>query len=212
MNILNNIILLKKKINQNVILLVVSKGRSVSDILIAYNFGIRHFGESYTKELVIKYNNLPKDILWHMIGNLQSNKIKYIVPFTYMIHSIDSINKLILLDKICEKYNKKMSCLLQIKISKEITKKGLNFNQIVNILEYSCNMRYIHIVGLMGISSKTKDDKLIYEEFKILCDLFNSLKKQFVYLKYLSMGMSSDYKIALSLGANIIRIGKLIFN
>lgn len=211
--IINNIINIRKIIQNNILLIVVSKGQSIDSIKTAYITGQKHFGENYVQELKNKYLKLPKDICWHMIGNLQSNKIKYIIPFIYMIHSIDSLNKLIIINKEASKYRKIIKCLIQIKISNDINKYGMSINEFNDILNFNFkNFQFIKILGIMGISSFTNDNKKIIHEYKKLYFLFKKFQNINNDIVYLSMGMSYDYKIAIKYGSNMLRLGKIIFN
>jgi hypothetical protein len=214
MDVINKFKNFKHSLSNNVRIVVVSKNISFSYIEMLYNSGHVHFGETYIKELLFKYSKLPKDIKWHMIGNLQSNKIKYITSFIYMIHSIKSIRQLFLINEGGRKYNRSIKCLLQVKISQEKTKTGFNIQEIYDVFDFISyqNMYNIQIVGLMGIASNTQNIKVLNMEFKLLYEFFIDIKQKYSYIKYLSMGMSNDYKIAIQYGANIIRIGRLIFN
>lgn len=193
-------------------LVAVSKTKSADEILQAYNAGQKIFGENYVQELKEKYTALPKDIRWHYIGHLQTNKIKVITPFVSMIHGIDSIKILEEINKQARRNNRVIDGLLQIYIAKEETKFGLEFDEAKSILEWLANasMNNIAIKGMMGMASNTKDVKQIKSEFKSLAAFYSSLKNQFG-LTVLSMGMSADYKIALACGSNMVRIGSAIF-
>ena len=196
----------------NAQLVAVSKTKSTVEILQAYENGQRLFGENYVQELEEKYNALPKDIKWHFIGHLQHNKVKQIAPFISLIHGVDSIKLLEEINKQARKNNRVINCLLQVYIAKEDTKFGLEFDECKSIVEWliTSTMKNIKIMGLMGMASNTTDVKLIKAEFKSLATFYNSIKKQYD-LSILSMGMSSDYKIALSCSSNMVRIGSAIF-
>ena len=212
MNISFNLSRIKKEIPSNVLLVAVSKTKPSKDILIAYNAGHYHFGENKIQELVKKHNELPKEIKWHMIGHLQRNKVKYIAPFIHLIHSVDSLKLLNEINKQGQKNNRKINVLIQIDISNDLTKFGFSFNEI-NELFVSSNFEefeYISVKGFMGMASFTNDKKLIRNQFINLSNLFEKFKKTHS-LKFLSMGMSSDYLEAVECNSNIIRLGSNIF-
>ncbi|TAH00663.1 MAG: YggS family pyridoxal phosphate-dependent enzyme [Sphingobacteriales bacterium] len=218
MSIANNIKNIKTEINSiNVKLIAVSKTKPNSDLLEAYQAGQRIFGENQVQELVEKYNTLPKDIEWHLIGHLQTNKVKYIAPFISLIHSVDSIKLLKEINKEGAKSNRKINCLLQIYIADEETKYGLGFDEAIELLssaEYK-EMQNINIVGLMGIATNTEKQSQLKEEFYELKTFFKGIKESFFKnndeFKEISMGMSSDYKLAIEQGSTIVRIGSHIF-
>lgn len=201
---------LKKR---NVTLVAVSKTKPVEDILELYNLVQRDFGENYVQELVEKYEQLPKDIRWHFIGHLQSNKVKYIAPFVSLIHSVDSEKLLREINKQAKKAERVIDCLLQVYIAKEETKFGMDENEldeIMNDTQYS----NIRICGLMGMASFTDDEKVVRKEFQSLKFLFEkylALSLQPSAFSMLSMGMSADYKMAIEEGSNMVRIGSLLF-
>ena len=209
MSIDSKILQIKNTIPNSVELIAVSKKRSVNEILKAYTAGQRLFGENNALELKDKYQNLPNDIKWHMIGHLQSNKVKYIAPFVSLIHSIDSIKLLTEVNKRAEQNNRIIDCLLQIHIATETTKYGLQPNQVNEILAISKKLENINITGFMGMASYTKNKKQINNEFSQLRKIFNNYKNNNIH--QLSMGMSSDYKIAIENGSNLVRIGSDIF-
>src|SRR5258705_1292889 len=193
----------------NISLVAVSKTKPVEDILELYNLGHRDFGENYVQELVEKAEQLPKDIRWHFIGHLQTNKVKLIVPFIYLIHGVDSLKLLKEIDKQAEKNTRVIDCLLQVHIAKEETKFGFDETELLNLeLKQFSNVR---IKGLMGIASLTDEVNKIRVEFKFLKNLFKKLRTQHPELAILSMGMSADYKIAIEEGSNMVRIGSLLF-
>ncbi|TCK80744.1 YggS family pyridoxal phosphate-dependent enzyme [Albibacterium bauzanense] len=203
--------------NYDTQLIAVSKTKSVEEILEVYKEGQRHFGENQVQELNEKYDKLPNDIIWHQIGSLQRNKVKYIAPYIGVIHSVDSLKLLQEINKQALKAKRIIDCLLQIQISDEDTKSGLDYADTIELLrsdEYQ-EMKNIRIIGLMGIASNTPNTKMIKEEFHDLKVLFNGIKESFFRnedsFKELSMGMSSDYKIALEEGSTMVRIGSLIF-
>lgn len=198
---------------KNVTLVAVSKTKPVSDILALYNLGQRNFGENYVQELIEKERQLPKDIRWHFIGHLQSNKVKQITDFVYLIHGIDSLKLLQEINKQSEKVNKITNCLLQIHIAQEETKFGLDeaeANLLISKLENE-QMKNINVIGLMGMASFTNDENQIRKEFHYLKSLQQKLKTKNFKLQTLSMGMTADYKIAIEEGSNMIRVGSLIF-
>jgi pyridoxal phosphate enzyme (YggS family) len=201
---------------QNVTLIAVSKIQPVAVIKTLYDLGQKDFGENYVQEIIEKYNALPKDILWHYIGHLQTNKVKYIAPFISLIHGVDSVKLLKEINKQGEKNNRVINCLLQIHIAQEETKFGLNEIELNDILEGSDlkDLKYIKICGLMGMASFTENDEKIRDEFQYLKTLFNSYSQLSIancQLSILSMGMSADYTIATEEGSNMVRIGSLIF-
>jgi len=198
-------------------LVAVSKTKPIEVIQEAYNAGQRIFGENQVQELMEKHAALPKDIQWHLIGHLQSNKVKYIAPFISLIHSVDSLKLLVEINKQALKNNRIIDCLLQIHIADEETKFGLDYDEVIELLrsETFTTLQNIRIIGLMGIATNTDKEKLIKEEFYELKTLFNGIKASFFrkdsYFKELSMGMSSDYKIAIEQGSTMIRLGSTIF-
>jgi len=213
MSIAENISGIKKEIPSRVTLVAVTKTYPVDVILQAYNAGHKIFGENRVQELVSKHEQLPKDIEWHLIGHLQTNKVKMIAPFVSLIHSVDSLKLLKEINKCAEKENRVIDCLLQIYIAKEETKFGLSFEEADEILhsEELKQMKNIRIAGLMGMATLTDNEQQIRNEFRSLKVFYDSLKNQVSSIKTLSMGMSSDYKIAIEEGSNLIRVGSLIF-
>ena len=214
MPIKQNLNALIKSLPKNVDLVAVSKTKPISDILDAYNEGQRLFGENRIQEMVNKYEELPKDIEWHMIGHLQSNKVKYMAHFVQMIHGVDSLKKLIEINKQAKKYNRVIQCLLQVKIAQESSKFGLDQKEIEDILQSEIiqDLKNIKIVGLMGMSTFTSDKDQISKEFSSLKTFFDKLNTELcLNLKTLSMGMSGDYKIAIKNGSNMVRVGSAIF-
>ncbi len=163
------------------------------------------------QELTNKYSNLPKDIKWNMIGNLQSNKVKYIASFVDLIHSLDSLKLAREINKQAEKNNRVIDCLVQIKISKEETKHGVSFENFDEFYKNVKSLKFINITGLMGMASFTDDKNLIKDEFKSISSLYKKLKLVDKNIKYLSIGMSNDYNLAINEGGNMIRIGSKIF-
>ena len=218
MSIAVNLLKYKKEVEEHAASLVaVSKFHSNSEIMEAYNAGQRIFGENLVQEMVEKVGNLPKDIQWHIIGHLQSNKVKYIAPFVSMIESVDSLKLLIEINKQALKNNRIIPCLLQVYIADEDTKFGLGFDEVIELLrseEYK-TLENIKIVGLMGMATNTAVKKQIKDEYDELKVLFEGIKHSFFSndheFKEISMGMSSDYEIALEAGSTMVRIGSLIF-
>ncbi|WP_397446041.1 YggS family pyridoxal phosphate-dependent enzyme [Polaribacter sp. R77954] len=202
---------------ENVTLVAVSKTKPVEDLQEAYNAGQRIFGENKIQEMVDKYNVLPKDIQWHMIGHLQSNKVKYMAHFVDLIHGVDKLKTLKVINKEAKKHDRIINCLLQAKIAKEDTKFGLSFNEITTILHSDefAELNNINIVGLMGMATFTEHANQLKDEFTALKNLFEDLKNKVntenCNLNVLSMGMSGDYKIAIENGSTMIRVGSAIF-
>lgn len=193
----------------NISLVAVSKTKPIEDILELYNYGHRDFGENYVQELVEKAEKLPNDIRWHFIGHLQTNKVKFITPFIYLIHGVDSLRLLKEINKQAEKNKRVIDCLLQVHIAQEETKFGFDEFELLGLeLKQFVNVR---IKGLMGMASLTDDISKIRIEFKFLKTLFEKLKIHNPELSILSMGMSADYKIAIEEGGNMVRIGSLLF-
>ena len=218
MSIADNIISLKKETDSlHVILLAVSKTKPPEDIQEAYDAGQRIFGENQVQELVDKYEKLPKDIQWHLIGHLQSNKVKYIAPFVSMIQSVDSLKLLQEINKHALKNDRVIDCLLQIYIADEETKFGLGFDEAIELLRSDefTELKNIKIRGLMGIATNTDNEKQVKEEYYELKTFFDGIKASFFRkdktFNVLSMGMSSDYKIAIEQGSNMVRLGSTIF-
>ncbi|MFO7842917.1 MAG: YggS family pyridoxal phosphate-dependent enzyme [Bacteroidales bacterium] len=207
----------EKEIPSHVKLIAVTKTKPIETILDAYNSGYKVFGENKAQELIQKYEDLPKDIEWHMIGHLQSNKVKYIAPFVAMIHGVDKFKLLKVINKEGRKNNRKIDCLLQFHIAKEETKFGLDLDEAKDFISSSeyVDLEHVNVKGVMGMATFTENTDLIRNEFKELVYIFNELKKQFFHTKEdfceISMGMSNDYKIAIEEGATIIRIGSLLF-
>ena len=205
---------LKNQIDSNVTIVAVSKTKPIADLQEAYDIGVRDFGENYVQELVDKNEALPKDIRWHFIGHLQSNKVKYIAPFVHLIHGVDSEKLLIEINKQGEKNNKKIACLLQIYIAKEETKFGLNEAELESIIQKLPQLPFVQISGMMGMASFSSDVQIVKAEFdtlKQLFDKYTTLSVDNFKMETLSMGMSGDYKMAISCGSNMIRIGSMLF-
>jgi len=194
---------------KKVTLVAVSKTKSAAQIIALYNAGQRDFGENYVQELLEKQEQLPKDIRWHFIGHLQSNKVKYIAPFIHLIHSVDSLKLLKEINKQAVNNNRTISCLLQIYIAQEETKFGLDFQEAEDIFKAN-TLNNIFITGLMGMASDTENIEQIKKEYQSLKSFFDNNSAAH-HLKYLSMGMSGDYDIATAHGSNMVRIGSLLF-
>lgn len=194
-------------------LVAVSKTKPAALIKEAYDFGYKIFGENYAQELAEKYTQLPKDIEWHFIGHLQSNKVKLIAPFVHLIHGVDSFDLLKEINKQGKKNNRVVNCLLQIYIAQEETKFGLSFEEGKQILSSPeiKSLENVSIIGLMGMTSLTDNKNQIQKEFRSLNLFFCELKSLYSKFKILSMGMTSDYKIALAEGSTMVRIGSAIF-
>jgi pyridoxal phosphate enzyme (YggS family) len=208
-----NIQNIQSKLPENVALVAVSKTKPVADLQEAYNAGQRIFGENKIQEMVEKYDALPKDIEWHMIGHLQSNKVKYMAHFVDLIHGVDKLKTLKEINKQAKKHDRIINCLLQVKIAKEETKFGFSFDEIRAILssEEMRVLQNINVGGFMGMASFTDDKKQLEEEFSSLKNLFDTLKTQHSSIKILSMGMSGDYQLAIENGSTMIRVGSSIF-
>ncbi len=217
MNIARNIAEIKKGIPEDVKLVAVTKTKPVEDILEAYHAGHKIFGENKAQELVEKYEELPKDIEWHFIGHLQSNKVKYIAPFMGLMHGVDSLKLLKVINKEGRKNDRVISCLLQFHIAEEETKFGLNRNEAKELLESETfsKMDYVKITGVMGMATLTDDQEKIRKEFRMLKEIFGWLKVNYFPgsgdFTEISMGMSGDYTIAIEEGSTIIRVGSKIF-
>ena len=217
MSIASNIAEIRKNIPKHVQLVCVSKFHSNDDIMQAYNVGERVFGESKVQEMCAKYESLPKDIKWHFIGHLQSNKVKYIVPFVDLIHGVDSIKLLAEIEKQAAKIGRKQQCLLQIHIAKEDTKFGFSVDEILNCFkdEGFQKLQYAEIVGVMGMATFSNDTDLVRSEFDLLKAVFEQLKTECFAnnerFNIVSMGMSDDYQLAIAQGSTMVRIGSSIF-
>ena len=211
MSIRDNILSIKDEISDEVKLVAVSKTRSIDEIKEAYNSNQKIFGENRVQEIVEKHQLLPDDIEWHMIGHLQKNKVKYISNFITLIHSLDRISLAIEIDKYAKKSNRKIDCLIQLKISSEETKFGLDTSLLDDF--YSDIQKYenINIVGLMGMASFTEDQQKISDEFSRIKELYDKMSLKNSKLKILSIGMSDDYRLGIQNGSNMIRVGSKIF-
>jgi len=204
---------IRAELGDKVLLVAVSKTKPVEDIKALYDQGQRDFGENYVQELVDKQPQLPADIRWHYIGHLQSNKVKYISPFVHLIHGVDSFKLLKEINKQAQKQNRVINCLLQVHIAQEETKFGLDETELDALLVELNNtpLQNIAINGLMGMASFTEDLNKVRTEFKELKRLHDKVKGKLPRASILSMGMSSDYKIAVEEGSTLVRIGSLLF-
>jgi pyridoxal phosphate enzyme (YggS family) len=217
MNIQENINKIKQTIPKDVLLIAVSKTKPIEDIMEAYNGGQRVFGENKAQEMRDKHEKLPKDIQWHFIGHLQENKVKYIVPYVAMIHSIDSLHLLSEINKKAIQCDRVIDCLFEIDIAHEESKFGMSKDEVFSLLsnqEYK-EMKNVRICGVMGIGSITDNKEKTKEEFKNLKEIFFLIKENFFankdFFKHISMGMSGDYDIAIKQGSTMIRVGSKIF-
>ena len=209
MSIKSNLNTVLSSLPKQVTLVAVSKTKPNSIILEAYHAGQKIFGENRAQELTQKAKDLPKDIVWHMIGHLQTNKVKFIAPFVSLIHSIDSIKLLKEINKRAEQNNKVIDCLLQVHIATENTKFGFDINEIENAIKESDKFKKINIKGLMGLATFTNNTEQINTEFKKISRLFKKVKSNTINI--LSIGMSGDYNLAIDHGSTMIRIGSAIF-
>ena len=198
--------------NKNFTCVAVSKTKPKEDIEKVYNLGHRDFGENKVQELEYKYNNLPQDINWHMIGHLQSNKVRKVIPIVSLIHSVDSLKLLKVINKESKKFDKVTNCLIQVNISKESSKYGFEDRELDFLNQETINeYKNIKFKGLMGMASFTNDESIIKNEFNNLKNIYDNIRKEIDDFNILSMGMSNDYKIALQSGSNMIRVGSKIF-
>ncbi len=204
---------IKNSIPEDVNLVAVSKTKPISILMQAYNSGQREFGENKIQEMVEKWEEMPKDISWHMIGHVQTNKVKYMTPFVDLIHAVDSIKLLKEINKQAKKHNRIINCLLQIKIAEEESKFGLSKEDAITILESDelKNLANVRIQGLMGMATFTDNQHQIKSEFETISTFFKALKPKYPNLTTLSIGMSGDYKIAIDAGSTMVRIGSSIF-
>ncbi|NRT12796.1 YggS family pyridoxal phosphate-dependent enzyme [Flavobacterium sp. 14A] len=216
MAIAANLNLIKSTLPEQVTLVAVSKTKPVSDLMEAYDAGQRIFGENKIQEMAEKWEEMPKDIQWHMIGHVQTNKVKFMAPFVSLVHGVDSLKLLSEINKQALKNDRSIDCLLQMHIAEEDTKFGLDKQELHELLESNDfkELRNIRIVGLMGMATFTDDQNQISREFKELNAIYESLKNDKVMsnsIQTLSMGMSGDYKLAIDCGSNMVRIGSSIF-
>ena len=216
MSIAQNLQTIKSSLPEHVTLVAVSKTKPVADLMEAYNAGQRIFGENKIQEMAEKWEQMPKDIQWHMIGHVQTNKVKFMAQFVSLVHGVDSLKLLQEIDKQAKKHNRTIDCLLQVYIAEEESKFGLDENELNEILDFvqKGNLKNIRIVGLMGMATFTDNQNQIKKEFthlKSIFDQLKDLKSEICNLKYLSMGMSGDYQLAIECGSNMVRIGSSIF-
>mgnify|MGYP005689476813 FL=1 len=204
---------LRNKNGDNVKTIAVSKRSTSEEILSVYNLNHKDFGENRVQDLIVKHNKLPKDIHWHMIGHLQRNKVKDIIEFIHLIHSVDSLRLLEQINNESIKKKIKTDILIQVKISKDVSKYGFLTNELDNVFKNYLSNKYrnINILGLMGMATFTDNISQVESEFSLLSSLYNKYSKM-TNLKYLSMGMSGDYLLALKYNSNMIRLGSAIFN
>ena len=213
MSIKTNLSEIQSQLPSHVTLVAVSKTKPVEDLMEAYDFGQRVFGENKIQEMADKHQQMPKDIQWHMIGNVQRNKVKYMASFVDLIHGVDSEKLLKEINKQAEKHQRTINCLLQLKIAQEDTKFGMSeaaAHDLLNSDQFK-NLKNISIVGVMGMASFTEDTSQIKKEFTSLESIFNRLKKTTPELEIISMGMSGDYPLAIECGSTMIRVGSSIF-
>ncbi|MBM6498670.1 YggS family pyridoxal phosphate-dependent enzyme [Flavobacterium macrobrachii] len=216
MSIQENLLQIKSQLPSNVTLVAVSKTKPIEDLMEAYNAGQRIFGENKIQEMTEKWQQMPKDIEWHMIGHVQSNKVKYMIPYVKLIHGVDSLKLLKEINRQAVRWRKNINCLLQIHIAEEETKFGLNENELIELLnsdEFK-EMTNIKVIGLMGMATFTDNQEQIKKEFQNLKNIFDKLQQLETLnlkLETLSMGMSGDYQLAIDCGSTMVRIGSSIF-
>ncbi len=218
MSIAQNLLKIKSTLPSTVTLVAVSKTKPISDLMEAYDAGQRIFGENKIQEMAEKWEAMPKDIQWHMIGHVQTNKVKFMAPFVSLIHGVDSLKLLEEINKQAQKNNRIIDCLLQIYIAEEESKFGLDEEELAGIIRFITQnneiYKNIRIVGLMGMATFTDNQEQIKKEFthlKTIFDSYQNLKSEICYLKSLSMGMSGDYQLAIECGSTMVRIGSSIF-
>jgi pyridoxal phosphate enzyme (YggS family) len=213
MSIKSNLLEIKSSLPENVILVAVSKTKPISDLMEAYEAGQRIFGENKIQEMAEKFEQMPKDIEWHMIGHIQTNKVKFMAPFVSLIHGVDSLKLLEEINKQALKNNRIIDCLLQIHIAEEDTKFGLHETELNDLLhsETFKNLKNIKTKGLMGMATFTENQDQIKKEFLHLKSIFDQISIQNHDFSILSMGMSGDYQLAIDSGSTMVRIGSSIF-
>lgn len=213
----DNLDAIRKTIPEHVTLVAVSKTKPVSALQEVYAAGQRHFGENKVQEMTEKWEVLPKDIKWHLIGHLQTNKVKYIAPYVHLIHSVDSFKLLKEIDKEAKKNNRIIDCLLQFHVAQEETKFGLDFEEAKELIEDPAffDLHNVHIVGVMGMASFTDNQSIVRKEFQQLEEYFQLIKSYYFTFnddfKEISMGMSGDYQLAIEEGSTMVRVGSSIF-
>ncbi|MEX0274736.1 MAG: YggS family pyridoxal phosphate-dependent enzyme [Flavobacteriaceae bacterium] len=208
-----NLSKIKDTLPGEVTLVAVSKTKPHTEIMEAYDAGHRIFGENKVQEMVAKWEALPKDIQWHMIGHLQRNKVKYMAPFVHLVHGVDSLRLLKEIDKQAKKNHRRIDCLLQVHIAQEQTKFGFDERELLTVLQTTefQELSHVSVKGLMGMATFTHDTEQIRREFKTLKTTFEKVREQLPYVEILSMGMSGDYQIAIEEGSTMVRIGSRIF-
>jgi len=213
MSIKKNLNDIKASLPEHVTLVAVSKTKPISDLMEAYNAGQRIFGENKIQEMANKYENMPKDIEWHMIGHVQRNKVKYMASFVSLIHGVDNFKLLKEINKQAKKHDRIIDCLLQIKIASEDSKFGMSFEDALAHMQSSdfSALKNIRITGVMGMATFTDNTAQIEQEFNVLKNVSNRLNAQYSTFKTISMGMSGDYKLAIDCGSTMIRVGSSIF-
>lgn len=216
MSIQSNLENIKSTLPENITLVAVSKTKPVADLMEAYNAGQRIFGENKIQEMTEKWEQMPKDIQWHMIGHVQTNKVKFMAPFVSLIHGVDSLKLLQEINKQAQKNNRVIDCLLQMYIANEDTKFGLDEEELENLLNSSefKEMKNVRVIGLMGMATFTDNQEQIKQEFSHLKAIYDTVKAYTIencQINTLSMGMSGDYELAIACGSNMIRIGSSIF-
>ncbi len=209
----NKFLKIKKETEAKANIVVVSKKQKEEDIKKIYDLGQRDFGENKVQEFLNKKETLPKDIKWHFIGHLQTNKVKKIIPHVHYIHSVDSLKLMREINKQSVKNNTQTSCLIQIHIAEEVNKFGFNYNEFLELVLSNRIKEFnnIHFKGLMGMATNTKNKNKVAEEFKLLKSYYNEINKHISEFEFISMGMSNDYKIAIQEGSNLLRLGSIIF-
>jgi pyridoxal phosphate enzyme (YggS family) len=212
-SIKKNLLKILDDLPKEISLVAVSKTKSNEEIMEAYEAGQRIFGENKIQEMALKWSELPKDIEWHMIGHVQTNKVKYMGEFVSLIHGVDSLKLLKEINKQAIKHNRKINCLLQVHIAQEQTKFGLNETELFELIgsEEFGNLKNVKIKGLMGMATFTDNEEQIAKEFSYLYSIYSKLKNRIPDVNVLSMGMSGDYKIAIRQGSTMVRIGSSIF-
>lgn len=213
MSIQDNLKAIKTELPEGVTLVAVSKTKTNEAIMEAYEAGQRVFGENKVQEMTQKWETLPKDIEWHMIGHLQRNKVKYMAEFVSLVHGVDSLRLLQEINKQAQKHNRVIPCLLQMHIAEEDTKFGLDESELQELVQSETfkAMENIKVVGLMGMATYTSDETQVKKEFAHLKAIFDSLKQELSDISVLSMGMSGDYTLAIEEGSTMVRIGSSIF-
>ena len=213
MSIKQNLNTIKQSLPDHVTLVAVSKTKPVSDLMEAYNAGQRIFGENKIQEMADKFQEMPKDIKWHMIGHVQTNKVKYMAEFVDLIHGVESFKLLKEINKQAKKHDRVIDCLLQIKIASEDSKFGMSIPDATALLasEDFSALKNINVIGVMGMATFTEDQNQIKQEFDLLKSTFDSLQKTHPNLKTISMGMSGDYQLAIDCGSTMVRVGSSIF-